>query len=304
MKFILIAIIALSVLACSKPAQPTLKKITIVQSAPHVPAPVRTSQVVNKSVALEVINLTEDNMIVMDQVFNDQSVTAVMLELQKLSDKLKAKDTIYLVLSSPGGSVDAGLRLLSFAKALPQKIKTLTLFSASMAFQTVQELDERLILDTGTVMSHRGSFGCKGEASGEIETCMRFTMSIFNALEAKAAERMGMTIKAYSELIRDEYWAYGPDAVASKAVDRMVLAKCGKGLQATKVVAVDTFFGAFNVEISKCPLIPGYISVQPMDQKAKQDTGVTELYVKRMYENKREFVKEYITTNKWTQFQK
>lgn len=290
-------------MGCTQPAQPTLKKITIAQVAPYITAPIRTSQAI-KSVPVEVVTLTADNMVVMDQVFNEQSVSTVMLELKKLSDKLKPEATIILVLSSPGGSVDAGLRLLSFAKALPQRVKTLTLFSASMAFQTAQELDERLILDTGTMMSHRGTFGCKGEARGEIETCMRFTMSIFDAMEAKSAQRMGMTFKAYQDLIRDEYWAYGQDAVNEKAADRVVLAKCGKGLDGTKMQLVDTFFGTFNVEVSKCPLIPGYISVQPMDAKAKQDTGVTTLYVKSMFSNKQGFVKEFISTNKWTQFQK
>jgi ATP-dependent Clp protease, protease subunit len=300
MKFIALLLTLSFVLSCTK-----LPEYKTASHFPVVTNPTRINQAnVSITQKLEIIDLNESNTIVMDQVFSDQSVAKVMIEIQSLSSRIDKNATIYLVLNTPGGSVDAGLRLISFIKALPQDVKTLSLFSASMGFQTIQGLSERLILDTGTVMSHRAKFGCQGEAEGEIESCMNWIMSMINDLDAKAASRMSMSVPAYKELIRDEYWAYGAQAVKDKAVDRMVLAKCGKGMSRTKIIQVETFFGTFDVEVSKCPLIPGFFSAKPSNKNAKQDNGSTLLYVSRMFGDKKTFVNEYITTNKWTQFQK
>lgn len=253
---------------------------------------------------LEIIELTDKNTVIMDQVFSDNSVSEVMIKIQKLSENMKANETIYLVMNTPGGSVDAGLRMLSFIKALPQKVKTLTLFSASMGFQTVQQLDERLILDTGTLMSHRATFGCQGEAEGEIESCMNWVMSMVHDLDQKAAARMQMSTQDYKELIRDEYWAYGDKAVTDKAADRKVLAKCGSSLMGSRNVVFDTMFGSFDVEMSRCPLIPGFLSVKAQGNVKPEDKSKAMEYIRMLLANKKQFVNKYIVTNEWKKFEK
>jgi ATP-dependent protease ClpP protease subunit len=253
---------------------------------------------------MEVITLTQENMVVLDQAFTDESVTRVMIELQKLSDNSRKNEVLYLVLNTPGGSVDAGQKLISFAKALPQKVKTLTLFSASMGFQTVQNLDERLILETGTLMSHRARFGVQGQAPGEIYSRLRYIMSMLDVLDATAAARMSMGFNEYRALIHDEYWVFGQQAVKDKAADRTVLAKCGKGLDSTRRTEVDTMFGSFKVKVSACPLMPGILDVEaPSDIKAEELSDALR-YVKMMYLDRTGFVREFVMTNKFMEFQK
>lgn len=251
--------------------------------------------------SLEVIDLTEDNTVVMSEAFNDQSVSKVMLELQAVADKSPGT-TVYLVLNTPGGSVDAGLRLISFIKGLNLKVKTLTLFAASMGFMTAQNLDERLILDTGTLMSHRAKFGVAGEYDGEMVSRFKWLAASIERLEGISAARMRLSLPVYKELIRDEYWVDGQQAVTDKAADRAVYAKCGKGMKGTRTLEVSTMFGMFEVTVSKCPLIPGYI-----DAKAKGGAQVTPealKYVQTMFGSKRQFVNEYVVTNEWVKFQK
>lgn len=253
-----------------------------------------------KTMAVEVITLTDENMVVMDQAFTDESVTEVMQDLQKLSDKASKDSILYLVINSPGGSVTAGQLLISFARALPQKVKTLTIFSASMAFHTAQNLDERLIIDSGTLMSHRAKFAVSGE-TGQIQNRLNYIMVMLDTMDSIASDRMGLAFDVYRRLIHDEYWVYGQKAVLEKAADRVVLARCGKGTQGSRMSLVQTPFGAVQVELSKCPLMPGILSVGEagMNQSQKEETLD---YVKLMLNNRREFVNEIILKNKFETF--
>ena len=74
---------------------------------------------------------------------------------------------IYLVLYTPGGSISAGQLLFDTLKPLPCNFHTITIFSASMGYQTVQNLGKRYMLPSGTLMSHRASIrGIGGELGG------------------------------------------------------------------------------------------------------------------------------------------
>ncbi len=289
------------------------KKNDLTNSALTSPAtPIATTQ-------REIIELTSENFVVLDQVYSDASVSQVMLELNKLSNKLPKDATIYLVLNSPGGSVDSGMSLITFVKAIPQNVKTLSIFSASMGFQTVQNLGERLVLPNSTLMSHRAKFGVRGEAPGEMFSQLNYVMSIINGLDQTAAARMGMSFDEYRKLVADEYWTYGENAVGEKAADRVVLAKCSQTLfTETKSQNVETMFGDFEVQTSKCPLIPGALSVeQKLNTYSVTHDGKTIIkttrqpasdsqvsYVRMMFENKTEFVSKYILTNEYQKFQK
>lgn len=202
----------------------------------------------------EVIRLTEDNMVVLDQDFNDESVSRVMLELQSTSSKMKKSGTIYLVMNSPGGSVEAGLSLITFAKALPQKIKTLCIFCASMSFYTVQSLGERLVLPNATLMAHRATFQLPMGQPGRIINKYKFVMTQLESLDRLSASRMGLPYAKYLSLIQDEYWVYGSNAVKDGAADRVVLASCSDALtNGFKVIPGNLG----DTRVSKCPLITG-----------------------------------------------
>jgi ATP-dependent protease ClpP protease subunit len=254
-----------------------------------------------KDVPVEVIQLSAKNTVVMDQVFTDESVGKVMREIKELSVNLKKSDVIYLVLNTPGGSIDSGNSLIAFIKGLPQETKTLSIFSASMGFQTAQNLGERLVLPNSTVMSHRAKFGVKGEGPGELFSELKFIMSMIDGLDHVAAARMKLSFDDYRALVADEYWAYGANAVQEYSADRMVLAQCASDLSGTKFITVETMIGPFTVELSKCPLIPGMISFKANNANATEEQIQ---YVKKMFLDKRAFLEDYVITNNWTKFQK
>lgn len=279
--------------------KPAFISAVTAQEASTSPTPASSPIVSNLDVTMEVIELNSSNTVVLADTFTDASVNKLMLEIQELMTKNSPK-LIYLVLNTPGGSVDAGLKLISFIKGLPTKVKTLTIFSASMGFHTVQGLDERLILDSGTLMSHRARFGIDGEAPGEMFSRIKYIMTMLTSLDEIASKRMGMKLNDYQAMIADEYWVYGQGAVTDKAADRTVLAKCNKDLNGTKLIPIQTFFGEFMVEVAKCPLITGFISVQAKGE-TKQEASE---YVKQMFSDKKQFVRDFVLTNKWMTFQK
>jgi ATP-dependent Clp protease protease subunit len=219
--------------------------------------------------------LTSSNTVVLNREFSSTSVAEVQSKLALLA--LNTKKDLYLVLDSPGGSVDAGLSLIDFAKALPNKVHTITLFSASMAYVTAQYLDRRYIVANGTMMSHRMRIGglggqVPGEADSRLSNINTMSFEISNII----AKRVGISYKEYMLSIYDELWLTGSQAVAKNHADEIVSARCDKTLTGSYESSVRTLFGEFTVVFSKCPLIRG-----PLD--VKTDNKFIKLYIQKFF---------------------
>lgn len=201
------------------------------------------------------ISLNKDNTLVLRSVVDYDSIKRVQQSAFTLSDGLGRRDNIYLVLDTPGGSVAAGLELIESLKALPQKITTLTSFSASMGFVIVQSLGERLILPTGTLMSHRAYVRIDGQIPGEFFTRTLYWTNKLNEINEMISNRVKMPIQQYTDLIHNEFWVDGEKAVDFNMADKVVRAKCDKSLLGKHVETINTLFGPVYVTWSNCPLI-------------------------------------------------
>ncbi len=212
----------------------------------------------------ETITLTPDNHILFSGVVTDASVTVNQLKLGQLSARLPRNATIYLVLDTPGGSVPAGNLFIDFAKSLPQKIKPISIFAASMGYHMFQSFDERIMQSSSTIMSHRVSLsGLSGQVPGELVTRLNSIISISNQMDDVASKRVGLSRKDYQDLIHDELWLSGSDAVATGHADKLAKISCSEELiNGTRIEQVDTLFGPLDVKFSACPLISGYISFE------------------------------------------
>lgn len=250
---------------------------------------------------IKVVTLEARNMVLLKGPVTGSSVSKLMKQLRTMSRELSKDTPIYLVLDTPGGSIYDGLDLIDFAKALPQKVHTISLFAASMGFQIAQNLDTRYIARTGQLMSHRATVGgVGGQIKGEFESRYKMYRRSVDYLDFVASQRMGIDAKAYDQLIFNEYWVYGFDAVAEKAADEQVLVKCGATLDGSDDVEYDTIFGPITVTFSKCPLIkaPEKIDLGKIgfgEQAKARDV------INMALNDEREFVKEYITTNRFAE---
>ena len=192
-----------------------------------------TPQVVKAvGAGIEDVVLSPLNTVSIRDVIDFNSVNKAMIELAKLNAvRGLASYPLYLVINSPGGSIDAGMTFINFAKNI-RNLKTLTIFGASMASAIAQQLPgERLIIGTGTMMFHRASSQCRGSVeNGEMETCLEYTKAIVQDLESKNSIRIGISIKDYKEKVVAEWWIFGDNNVRANTADRVVNLICAMNL--------------------------------------------------------------------------
>lgn len=261
------------------------------------------SFLVTQAALAETIELRESNTIVFREVVTSMSVAKVQVELMK---KAQSGETLYLVLDTPGGSVDAGMELISFVKGLGVKVHTITLFAASMGFQIAQNLDTRYITSNGVLMSHRATLGeLGGEVPGELITRLDFIVDSLTGLDSTASKRMGIKLGDYQTLIRDEYWVRGDKAVKANAADKVVNVRCSSELSGTIDQTVYTFFGPVEVTFSKCPLISGVLAVKFAEGHYLSTEHRAQLldYIGAVYGDKERAVRKYIKTHEYKKFE-
>lgn len=244
--------------------------------------------------------LEEKNMAVLRGPVTGQSVGDMMKKISKLSRNLPKSEPIYLVLDTPGGSIFDGMDFIDFLEGIPQEVKTVTLFAASMGFQIVENNPgERLIARNGTLMSHRAKGEVGGQFDGELESEYKMVKRRIDFLDVTVSNRINKPLSEYRELIRNEWWIHGFDSVDAKVADQMVLIQCGKSIDGTTEVKVQTMFGAVSVTFDNCPLIREPIKIDTGEVREDAKTYINSVF-RDLFFNKSKFVKDVILTNKFS----
>jgi ATP-dependent protease ClpP protease subunit len=218
----------------------------------------------------KILTLSESNTINFNSKFTSSFVAKKQMEaMGKCLANIGSE--INIVLYTPGGSVSAGQRFFDSLHALPCTFNTITIFAASMGYQTVQNLGKRYIVPSGILMSHRAYVsGLSGEIGGELDSIVSLLNTNVTELNQIAANRVGISLNKYEELIADELWLTGVNAVNNNHADELVLVKCDKTLSGTYVDVINTMFGQMQVEFSNCPIITGALSVFSSREKEQQ----------------------------------
>ena len=227
-------------------------------------ATINTPAPIVDAAGTKTIILTEDNSVSLRDEFNEDTVSEVMSKLQKLDSTLPSNYPIYLVLYTPGGSVQAGLELFEYIKGVHRPVHTVTVFAASMGFQTVQQLGTRYIVKSGVLMSHQAAGGVRGEFS-RIKTRFDLWVRRVEELDRDAAARTNgkYTYEQSTAAYQNELWLTGTEAVTKGFADEVVNVRCDAALsKATEEVTVRTMFGSFTLELSKCAIDNGVKSIK------------------------------------------
>lgn len=220
---------------------------------------------------IKVITLSSKNSVSLHNVIDAGSSYKVQQGLMDLASA--SRKPIYLVLNSPGGSIEAGRKIIDTAQGIDNEVNTISLFSASMSFITSQYLDHRYVLDSSTLMSHRAAAdGVGGEIPGSLINRALSLLSMTQEIDAAVARRANIPINKYQELVRDELWLTGPQAISMGFADELVRVRCDKSLSGPGEKEEFVVFG-FKVRVvwHSCPLITQPIEAT-IDNKAPEAT--------------------------------
>lgn len=209
------------------------------------------------AVNAETVELGTANTVTLRGPIDDASIVKAASDLYKLVEVRGSRDyTIYIAVDSPGGDIESGENFIELVKTVPN-VKTVTIFAASMASAIVQALPgERLMIDSGVQMFHRARGGVSGQfETGELESRLEFYKRFVRRMEIRNAKRMGMSLKFYKSLVKDELWMTSDDAIGI-AADKVVDVVCTKSLR-DKVSTIEIDLGMFSIPLnfSGCPLL-------------------------------------------------
>lgn len=206
------------------------------------------------------INLTTKNTALFKGEVNEDSTNLAANKLMKLvQQRGKQNYPIYLVMDSPGGSIDAGEDFIQLVKTIPN-LHTITMFAASMASAIVQALPgTRYTVENGVYMYHRAKGQVGGQfETGELETRLALYKNIVRQMERRNANRLRMSLSVYKKKVKDEMWHYGYDAVIQNSADEVVDITCSKQLlEASDTMLLDLGLLQIKVSYSSCPLLKG-----------------------------------------------
>ena len=213
------------------------------------------------------LKLTTDNTITLNGPVTNKSVQEVELAAKELDATLKSGYPIYLVLNTPGGSIQSGLELIEFLNSLNRPVRTVTIFAASMGWQIVQHLGNRYILNYGVLMSHKASGGFSGEFPGQLDSRLSFWKRRLYLMDKVTVARTKgkQTLKSYYGMMENELWLGGQDSVRLGYADRVIKMSCSKQLaDKRQIITITTFFGSFKLKFSACPTVTGPVGVVAM----------------------------------------
>lgn len=237
------------------------------------------------------ILLTEANSVAINQQITSGFIAKKTVEVLSKAARLKPGSDLYLVLNTPGGEVFSGMLFVDTLNALHIKVHTITLFAASMGYQFSQHLGERYIISSGTLMSHRAAVGgVGGQINGELNSRVKFFTDATNQIDKVTSKRVGLSLSDYQNLIVNELWLVGENAVSAGHADAVVQPSCSKELvEKTYVDTVGTMFGEIRARFSACPLITAPLDILGGDSKNSVEATKR---VRLFYSNMSLFIKE------------
>jgi ATP-dependent protease ClpP protease subunit len=211
--------------------------------------------------------LTQDNTVALKFSVSDQSVSELISDIRKIDSQLKSGYPIYLVLYTPGGSIQAGIELIEFLKGINRPVHTITIFAASMGFQFIQHFGERYVLNYGVLMSHKARGGFQGEFGGgfsQLDSRYGLWLRRLDMMDKQTVDRTKgkQTLKSYRSSYAPELWLNGPEAVAQGYADSVVTAKCDTSLTGTYSKTFRMGMVKIIVDFAKCPLIVAPVSIR------------------------------------------
>jgi ATP-dependent protease ClpP protease subunit len=197
------------------------------------------------------ITLNENNFVVIRGEITGQKVSKWLVELQQIKS-----DTIYIYISSQGGSVLDGIKIIEEIYTMRDNCKDVICVAdvaMSMAFVILQACPTRYAMYSSILMQHQMSFNVGGPIRN-VQTRSKFIESIDYNLNNMQATRLGIDISEFIKITSHDLWLAGKDIQKYNTVDEIVHIKCDISLIETSLKEkIITSFGEMDLIFSRCP---------------------------------------------------
>lgn len=213
----------------------------------------------------ELVKLEEDNTVTLRGEINSKSASKVINDLMHVKS-----NTINFYIISNGGSVSAGMEIIQAMKALEEagkKIRCITNVGLSMGFVITSYCSERLVTESSLLMQHQVSYGVSGPMNN-VNTYTNYIKSLSDEIDSHQSQRLNKSLADFKELVRDDWWITGKQAVENNVADKLVNVVCNFTPRIF-VESVDTFFGRVDFAFSTCPLSKSALKVVFADNFVK-----------------------------------
>ena len=210
------------------------------------------------------INLSKNNTVSLTKAVDDESISTVIAELYRIHQN-KNNANIYIYLDTPGGSVDAGNRLIETIEYLSHSnnISCVAHHAASMGFVILQSCPHRLGLKSSSLMQHQISTMMADEKQ-RLKTYMKYMDSLEDELISLQARRIKMSNQQFRDVTYHNWWLTGKQALKYNVVDELVVVGCDKSLLETTITANASIIpGSVAIYTnSLCPLIHKPVNIK------------------------------------------
>jgi ATP-dependent Clp protease protease subunit len=187
---------------------------------------VATPKVTNNDPGLNVSKLAvtkitpgAGQVILLNTEVSDESMDAVLNQLYALEGQ---KERVYLVITSPGGSVFAGNRLVSYLESTNLDVVTVcSQVCASMAFHIFEAGRTRLMEAHSLLMGHPASGGARGTIP-EMLSMLNAIKTMTDRMDAAIAKRAKIKYHDFEVSVLRNLWVETPDAIRMGLADGAV----------------------------------------------------------------------------------
>jgi len=197
------------------------------------------------------IELNTTNVITIRGVINDKAASDFIYELNKHNNRNK-----YVYIDSPGGSVDAGLKIVE--EIQKNKLNCIAQKAYSMGFIILQACDNRYITNYASVMQHQISFKI-GNEKKKVENYIDYINQIEERLIDLQIKKIGIHKSKFLKYVNDEWWVMGENILKENIADEIVNVNCTSKLTNQKFIEETK---QQILTYSKCPLIQ-----EPIEKK-------------------------------------
>ena len=170
--------------------------------------------------------LLKDRIVVLNGEVTDQMAASITSQLLFLSAEDPKKD-ITMYITSPGGSVMAGMAIYDTMQYIPNDVVTVCMgYAASMgAFLLAGGTKgKRMVLPNAEVMIHQPLGGAQGQAT-EIEIAARHILQTKEKLNRILSENTGKDYETVCADTERDNWKTAEEAVAYGLADKIIQGK-------------------------------------------------------------------------------